>query len=274
MKLIYNKTIFFIRNKVDNDFLFNILYHLLIFSVVMSIYSVYKISTIGNSIYFYLFFFILSLYTLIKYYKSCNQKNVLNRKYSLSTCILLGYLINNVLWEIMEKIMVIFYGKVSNLNQQILDNQVLKHPKMEVPLLFDGVLYAPIAEEIIFRALLLNVVLFVGYKLNIPNKKLIIIFLIVTSISFSSIHSSNSILTTLTFGLLGLNLGVIYIMSKSIVAPITVHLLNNLISSLDYSNNFRIQITFCILFIVVVLIEFFSKKENNFIKSIIKKYIV
>ncbi|HFD1766437.1 TPA: lysostaphin resistance A-like protein, partial [Enterococcus hirae] len=126
------------------------------------------------------------------------------------------------------KLMDFFYGKIEVLNQQLIEKQLTDYPDMANLLFFDSVFSAPLMEEVIFRGLLLNAILFIGLNLGISKRFLFIVFIIITSLLFGCAHQSNNMLTFIYFALGGLNLGVIYLMSGNLLAPIIVHFFNNL----------------------------------------------
>lgn len=160
-----------------------------------------------------------------------------------------------------------FYGKIEILNQQLLDKKITDHPKMLVPQLFDTFISAPLMEEILYRGLLLNAILFIGLKLGVSKKYLFVVFLVLSALIFGSIHASSNILTFIGFSLVGLNLGALYLISGNLIVPITVHFLNNLSASLNVSNDVkRISIFICLL-LIICLIEYVCKEDRNIIKK-------
>lgn len=271
------KLVAFMRDKKNEDIFYEGFYHTILFAIVYVLYSTYKTSTIGNSNYIFLFFFVLTSYGLIKYFLSCKQKfaPITKKQYPLSIKILAGYLINTGIWLAVTSMMMFFYGKIEILNQQLLDKQITDHPKMLVPQLFDTVISAPLMEEILYRGLLLNAILFIGLKLGVSKKYLFVVFLVLSALIFGSIHASSNILTFIGFSLIGLNLGALYLISGNLIVPITVHFLNNLSASLNVSNDLkRISIFICLL-LIICLIEYVCKEDRNIIKkwafSLIKK---
>lgn len=142
---------------------------------------------------------------------------------------------------------------------ETLQQNLTDHPKMLVPQLFDTVISAPLMEEILYRGLLLNAILFIGLKLGVSKKYLFVVFLVLSSLIFGSIHASSNILTFIGFSLLGLNLGALYLISGNLIVPITVHFLNNLSASLNVSSDVkRISIFICLLLIIWVLLQSFK----------------
>lgn len=256
--------------KIDNEeFAGNIGYNIMMFCLVFMLYLIYKESTVKTNKYMFLFLFLLVSYCLIKYFLSCKQKFVplLKGKFSLSTIIIIGYLVNLVSGLVILKLMDFFYGKIEVLNQQLIEKQLTDYPDMANQLFFDSVFSAPLMEEVIFRGLLLNAILFIGLNLGISKRFLFISFIIITSLLFGYVHESNNMLTSIYFALGGLNLGVIYLMSGNLLAPIIVHFLNNLIVFFDIDDMIKIISIFIILLLLVILIEYFSKDGKNIIKK-------
>ncbi|HFD1688054.1 TPA: lysostaphin resistance A-like protein, partial [Enterococcus hirae] len=197
--------------KIDADeFVGNFSYNTIIFGLVLQLYLIYKESIVKTNKYIFLFLFLLVSYCLIKYFLSCKQKFVplLKGKFSLSSIIIIGYLVDLVSGLVILKLMDFFYGKIEVLNQQLIEKQLTDYPDMANLLFFDSVFSAPLMEEVIFRGLLLNAILFIGLNLGISKRFLFIVFIIITSLLFGCAHQSNNMLTFIYFALGGLNLGV------------------------------------------------------------------
>lgn len=259
----------FMRDENNEVFFNEISYHTTLFVIVFILYLTYKESTIGKSSYIFLLFFILTSYVLIKYFISCKQKfaPITKRKYPLSIKVLAGYLINTGIWLAVTSMMLFFYGKVEILNQQLLDKQITDHPEMLIPQLFDTVISAPLMEEILFRGLLLNAILFIGLKLGVSRKYLFVVFLVLSTLIFGSIHASSNILTFIGFSLVGLNLGLLYLISGNLIVPITAHFLNNMSASLNVNNTVKRTSIFICLLLIICLIEYFCKDDRNILKK-------
>lgn len=264
------KKLFKILTDKSNAYFFNnCFYQFIIFFAVFALYALFIETNGRNDPYFNLFIFLLTTYCLVKYYLSCKQSFVpmLNRKLSLSIHILIGYLFTSVIWKIIAKLMFHFYGRIEVLNQQILDKRVQENPETIVFHLLLAIIAAPIMEEIIYRGLLLNAILYISNQFGISRNKSFTIFLFSTALLFSSAHASNNLLTFLGFSLTGLLLGFLYIISGSLIVPITVHFINNLSAELSVNDDTKRFFLFIFLLVSIILIEHFSKDENNFVKK-------
>ncbi|MDM7545392.1 hypothetical protein QUD93_13100 [Lactococcus lactis] len=104
------KLVAFMRDKKNEDIFYEGFYHTILFAIVYVLYSTYKTSTIGNSNYIFLFFFVLTSYGLIRYFLSCKQKfaPITKKQYPLSIKILAGYLINTGIWLAVPNNLVFF----------------------------------------------------------------------------------------------------------------------------------------------------------------------
>lgn len=265
-KTILNKS----ENEKSNKQLF---YHMVLSAIILIMMGFYSNSTEGKNLYYFLFFFLLTIYCLIKYLLSCKQKpiNLGKGRVSLPIYILLGYLINTSIWLLITNLMNIFYGEIEILNQQILDRQLIDNPTMEVALIFDRVLHAPILEEIILRGLLLNVILFIGIESNIPKKYSILTFMILSAGLFGGMHASNNSLTFIGFMLVGLNFAIFYLVSGNIIVPIGIHFINNFESTLGTSGYAERIMLYISLLIIIIVIEYFSTDSKNLIKKWLMK---
>lgn len=88
--------------------------------------------------------------------------------------------------------------------------------------IFTTVIVAPIAEELIFRGVLLNRL---TKYLNLP------LAILISSIVFGALHNPGSIISAFVFGLC---MAIMYIKSQNILLPIFAHFLNNLIAEILY----------------------------------------
>lgn len=90
------------------------------------------------------------------------------------------------------------------------------------------VLVSPIAEELIFRGILLN-----KLKLIVPT----LFAILISSLLFASLHSVGSIFSAFIFAIC---MAILYLKSENILVPIFAHFLNNLIGEsiyhIDYAN--------------------------------------
>ncbi|MBO0486700.1 CPBP family intramembrane glutamic endopeptidase [Vagococcus fluvialis] len=159
------------------------------------------------------------------------------------------------------------YGEVKVLNQELIEQRITNNTSMGIPLLFDSVLYAPIVEELLFRGLLLNLILFFGTTFKVNKKYLIAIFLIFSAILFSGVHASDNSLTTIGFTLVGLNFALFYVFSGNIIVPVMIHFLNNFGIPIGVSSDFKRVLVYTCLLIAVAVIKIISKRNKNFIKK-------
>lgn len=84
------------------------------------------------------------------------------------------------------------------------------------------VILVPIAEELVFRGVILN-------RLN--NKVNFIYAIIISSILFSLVHGFGRLTPTFFFGLC---MCIIYLKTNNIIIPIIIHVLNNAIATVCY----------------------------------------
>lgn len=110
----------------------------------------------------------------------------------------------------------------------------------------DGVIVAPVIEEVLFR----GVLFFAAYMLikELKNMKkwkfsnktnqyiTATLFILVSSFLFSSMHLSQSFLMSLPYLFFGITLAIIFVITKNLLITITIHVLNN---SLSFFNFFQ-----------------------------------
>jgi membrane protease YdiL (CAAX protease family) len=108
---------------------------------------------------------------------------------------------------------------------------------------FNGTLYAPIAEELVFRFFLLKTIFIRRYKLNshVANILQAIIFgaLHMTNSVYSEQVTKLSILQSFSSAIIGLCCGYAYMYTNSILPALFAHMLNNLNSSVAEIQNYE-----------------------------------
>ncbi|WP_371860496.1 CPBP family intramembrane glutamic endopeptidase [Enterococcus casseliflavus] len=157
-----------------------------------------------------------------------------------------------------------FYGHEDILNQTVLDLRYLDNKGAQLPLTIHTIVFAPIVEEIIYRGLLLNVIMFFGLKYNLHRNYLFLAFLTLTSILFGMVHLADNFFTFVGFTITGLILGALYLLSGRIVVPMTVHFINNLASSFGMDDRRKLAFVMISLLLTIGLIEYFSLKLKKF----------
>lgn len=247
-----------------NEFSELISYHILIFALAISLVMMTEKSVTINS-YLYSFFFVLTLHYLLKYLLSCKEIKDLkrNNKVPLFVFVLGGYLVVIALWSVILMLMQGFYGHEDILNQTVLDLRYFDNEEAQLPLTIQTIVFAPIVEEIIYRGLLLNIIMFFGLKYNLHRKYLFLAFLTLTSILFGMGHLADNFFTFVGFALTGLILGGLYLLSGCIVVPMTVHFINNLVSSFGMDDRRKLAIVMMSLLLTIGLIEYFSPKVKK-----------
>ena len=111
-----------------------------------------------------------------------------------------------------------------SVNQQIATDLTLSQPLFSF---FAVVIFAPLTEELIFRGMLAR---YLFPKQD--NSKQTLIFLLVSSVLFTLIHSPGTLQQFLVYASLGFSLGLAYISRKGLVYSISLHALNNLVGFL------------------------------------------
>lgn len=133
---------------------------------------------------------------------------------------------------------------------------------------------APFLEELFFRGFI-YILIFKAAKeafsllnknFNTKKSECIInfTFILISSILFANIHSTDSFITLLPYIYSGLILGCMYVLTKNILVTMLIHSLNNIMVFLDFS----IKETY--LFILVIMV---FTLINQSILSLNKKYI-
>ncbi|NMP59701.1 CPBP family intramembrane glutamic endopeptidase [Enterococcus mundtii] len=188
-----------------------------------------------------------------------------NNKVPLFVFVLGGYLAIIGLWSIINMLMQSFYGNNDILNQEVLDLIYLDNQALQIPLIVHSIIFAPIVEEIIYRGLLLNAIMFFGLKYKIQRKYLLLTFLTLTSVLFGMAHLSDNFLTFIYFALSGLILAVLYLLSGRIIVPMIVHFINNLVTSFGLDDEMKLAIVMISLLLIIGLIEYLSPKVKIFL---------
>ncbi|PTJ36429.1 CPBP family intramembrane glutamic endopeptidase [Staphylococcus simulans] len=135
----------------------------------------------------------------------------------------------------------------------------------------DGVIVAPVIEEVLFR----GVLYFGAYMLIKELKKMkkwkfsnktnqyitATLFILVSSFLFSSVHLSQSFLMSLPYLFFGITLAIIFVITKNLLITIIIHVLNNLFSFFSFFQSNEIQEYKLLLFLLLILaiILFFNK---------------
>ncbi|HHO6498352.1 TPA: lysostaphin resistance A-like protein [Staphylococcus aureus] len=136
----------------------------------------------------------------------------------------------------------------------------------------DSVVVAPVIEEVLFRGILF----FALYKLIKELEKLekwkfsdktnqyitVILFIIVSGLLFSSVHLSQSFLTSLPYLFAGVTLAIIFVITKNLLITITIHALSNL-TSFNHINEIQTyKLLSLLLFISIIVLFFTNIKEK------------
>lgn len=111
-----------------------------------------------------------------------------------------------------------------SVNQQIATDLTLSQPLFSF---FAVVIFAPLTEELIYRGMLAR---YLFPKQD--NSKQTLIFLLVSSVLFTLIHSPGTLQQFLVYASLGLSLGLAYVSRKGLIYSISLHALNNLVGFL------------------------------------------
>lgn len=254
----------------DKIFFLTVIWNILLFLFIFIMMGKYDAVLRSDNIYNYMFFFLLNLFLLYKYYNSCQQKRIklIPKKMPLSIYILLGYLVNTVVSFIMEQLMIFSYGEVNVLNENLLNQRIDSNPTMFMVMHISIFLYSPIVEELLLRGLLLNSLLYFGKKFKINRMCIGIIFLLMSAFLFSRLHASDNLLTSISFGLIGLNFAIFYILSGSILVPIGIHFLNNFGLSIGLVDDAERITMYVVLLVIVSIIEYFSYKSKSVLKNL------
>ncbi|MDU0936950.1 MAG: CPBP family intramembrane glutamic endopeptidase [Dermabacter sp.] len=120
--------------------------------------------------------------------------------------------------------------------------EVAKNVKLEILFFYENSIIVPILEEVMNRAIPFIVCLWVLYHIFKFFKKTVtvsdvykislVIYLIISSVIFSLLHSHDNWLSFLIYTLSGFVWAIAYVWSKTLVVPIAIHIINNAVSSL------------------------------------------
>lgn len=212
----------------------------------------------------FIFMSLSALFLLVKYYQAISPfKNMEPKKYLFSLIsigFLVDYLADAVVWKGLNAL-----GIHSTLNQQLLDKLVKESPKENFQLNIHMSLFAPIGEEILFRAGLLCLIFFILKSFKIDRNKGYLPFIIVSSILFGTTHLFDNWLTIIPYFLSGVFYSVFYIYSKSIIVPIGMHMLNNGLIILSEGKNVNVLLAMTLLTGLVVFVEVIQYSTNKHI---------
>lgn len=125
-------------------------------------------------------------------------------------------------------------------NQELLEKKWAENPELLHYYIIDTAIVAPVVEEILFRGILFfGIWKLMGivskwkkwnYKEKTNEKIVAVIFVVLSGILFSLVHLTQNIATLLPYLFAGVTFAVIFIMSKNLLIPITIHGLNNFMS--------------------------------------------
>ncbi|MEG1002986.1 MAG: type II CAAX endopeptidase family protein [Clostridium sp.] len=202
---------------------------------------------------FVLIFIILSL----KYHYRDNWSGLLKRfsvnkiSFKIVILILIFFILTSIVsTSVSINIVKIFNIYIPNLNTTLLDVTMLG-------VIIDSIII-PIIEEIIFRGLIFSKLLR-SYNIKIA--------LIAQAFIFGILHS-NTEQKIYTF-ILGISFGIIYIYTKSLLAPIIMHSLNNMMVYLcqgkDILMNTRLEQIITLIFVIpyIIIIVKIIKKHRT-----------
>lgn len=247
-----------------DEFFELIRYNFLIFGLTVCLVIATEQSETINP-YLFSFCFIITIHYLLRYLLSCKEIKNLKRNNSvpLYVFILGGFLAIIGLWTIIQMLMQVFYGNDDILNQIVLDKRYRDNKAMQIPMTIHTIIFAPIMEEIVYRGLLLNAIMFFGSKCNFQKKQLFLVFMTLSSVLFGIVHLSDNFLTFIGFALTGLILASLYLLSGRIVVPMTVHFINNLSTSFGMDDQMKRVIVVITLLLTIGLIEYLSPKVKE-----------
>lgn len=145
----------------------------------------------------------------------------------------------------------------------------------------EGVIVAPVIEEVLFR----GVLFFAAYMLikELKNMKkwkfsnktnqyiTATLFILVSSFLFSSMHLSQSFLMSLPYLFFGITLAIIFVITKNLLITITIHVLNNSLSFFSFFQSNAKQediltqeyILLLSLLLISTIIFFFNKTKTK-----------
>ncbi|TOZ68291.1 hypothetical protein DJ442_12435 [Staphylococcus pseudintermedius] len=136
----------------------------------------------------------------------------------------------------------------------------------------DSVVVAPVIEEVLFRGILF----FAVYMLIKELKKwekwkfsdktnqyiTVILFILLSGLFFSSVHLSQSFLTSLPYIFAGVTFAIIFVITKNLLITITIHAISNLTSFIDITEIQTYKLLFILLIITLSVLIFSNIKEK------------
>ncbi|MFT8424010.1 type II CAAX endopeptidase family protein [Lactobacillus sp. UCMA15818] len=114
-------------------------------------------------------------------------------------------------------------GENQTVNNTAITKLFFQQNSVKLTMILMVVIFAPICEELFFRALLINTI-----KLKFFNFNWLAI--LISGILFGLLHASDTILSALMYVTMGIILGVIYVKYDNIKLNIAIHATNNLIA--------------------------------------------
>ncbi len=138
----------------------------------------------------------------------------------------------------------------------------------------DSVVVAPVIEEVLFRGILFFAVYMLIKELKKWDKWrfsdktnqyiTVILFILVSGLLFSSIHLSQSFLTSLPYLFAGLTLAIIFVITKNLLITIIIHALSNL-TSFNHINEIQTYKLLSLLLLISIIVWFFNNiKEQSY----------
>lgn len=241
--------------------LMNLLIYIVSFAVVYSVYIATTDSIVGICIPIILAIAIYYGVNRLKDRKSDISMNLTKKKFRIVPLmfitiitIIIEYSLSNV-----------FTFGISGNQKRVLEE--MKNAPIHETLL-SNVIEAPIVEEILFRGIILLIcftvtkLLFQRLSITEGNKNKIaaLIFLVISSMSFSLVHMTEAdrIVLLLPYAISGLIFAYIYIITQNIITSMVVHGIGNLIATFIGLSQYHIVsvnlVTYIFVGIIVVLV--------------------
>ncbi|HDD5929513.1 TPA: CPBP family intramembrane metalloprotease [Staphylococcus aureus] len=136
----------------------------------------------------------------------------------------------------------------------------------------DSVVVAPVIEEVLFRGILFFAVYMLikelkkwkKWKFSDKTNQYItaILFILVSGLFFSSVHLSQSFLTSLPYLFAGVTFAIIFVITKNLLITITIHAISNLTSFIDITEIQTYKLLFALLIITLSVLIFSNIKEK------------
>lgn len=258
-----------------------ILIGLMVFSFMFSIVLYGSYTRMDLKIWFWLITiftgtFIVSFYYIAGSIK-CSIESIHKGSVSL---IKSGLIIVGVL--LYEQIQANIWSLITHGEDFKATEEVAKNIKLNIPFFYESSVIVPILEEVINRAVPFIICLWVILHIFKCFKKTttvsdvykisLVIYLITSSVIFSSIHSHANWGSFLIYTLSGLVWAIAYVWSKTLLVPIVIHMLNNAVASLGivYSNRINDDVSISntiiesiVLLILITCLIFFEKRGGN-----------